>query len=1290
MPEGQIVGRISVKILPDTSDYKEKARKELDRIERQLKVTVGATLDTTALKREALEAVRDISRTNRATDARKIRFFATIGTEGMTAAVRSAARELRERAKAQKIDFKIRDLQVTGKVHLELDQHSADSAERKLRDWADKVSPLKVPVQPEYAHGSGLALSARLQVLTRPRTVPIVPTLDHGAAAKVATALAALSGARVLQRMFERLSDTIRNLDRSVPVIGSLAEAVAGLAGFALTAASNLAALSSSLASIGSLSLLLPGLLGGIAVGLGVTIAALRDFSKVVPQAKAALGGLQDTISQNFWEQAAKPIREMVDGLLPRFTAGVNATATQLGSFFGGLAASLQHALDPALEQMFTDLAASIEVATAGTAAYAQIITVLGRVGTSYLPALAEWFVTLANRFASFLTATEGDGRLKAWIDEGLQSLQDLGSVLSHTGGILAGVARAAEEAGGSSLGMMADTLGRIHAVVDSPGFQAGLTGVFAAAHTAMDNIATTSGPAVKALFTELGQLLTAVLPMVGATIGVALSAVAAALAQPAVTEGVKTLFAGLQVAVAALAPAMAPVGQALGALMEVVAAFAAQLGPLIAAALIPLATAFVQLAPVITPVIELLGGALTEILTTLAPLFLMLVAAVAPLIEQLVGGLAPIVPVIVAALGVMVAAVQPVIAVLLDLLTAVVTPLLPVIAQLAETFLPQVAAAFASVMEAVRPLLEALLGLVEFLMPVLAPAITFVAGLLLGSLVAALNGVAQVFRGVTNIILGLWNVFAGIFTGDWSRVWSGIKQFFSGVWEAIKGVINVALNVGVLGVARKALGVLKGVWQSGWNAVKSVGTSVWNAIRGGVGVLMTALRGYVDDGIAALKSVWSSGWSAIGRLLTAAWEGIKSGVVSGVRSAVSAVRELPGQARRALGSIGSVLIDAGKSLIRGLISGITSMFSSVKNKLGELTSKLTDWKGPAPKDGVLLYDAGKLIIKGLIRGLESEYDNVRQSLNDLTAKIPKNASKGLKDRINKDRTALLKLTAQWEGAGKKLEAARDRLDSLRKEAASYAASIAQKIIDTGDVAKVEDSSFAGLTASLTGAIERAKRFAAALAKLKDLGLGTTALDQIASAGPDAGLAAAESIAAAGKAGVAEINRLQNELAQYANSAGATASSAMYDAGIHMAEGLVKGLSAQQAAIEKQMLKIADAMVAAIKKSLKIHSPSRVFAKLGGFVGQGFAKGIRAERGHVADAVTDLTRTPTSADYSAASTVLSSAVSRGLGGAPSPTGGTTKILNYYAAPGSSLSSTEELFAAAGRARMVGW
>ncbi|MFG2147358.1 hypothetical protein ACGFRG_24705 [Streptomyces sp. NPDC048696] len=1335
MSAGQIIGRVAVKVSPDTRDFRREAERQLNRIEQQLDaLKVSTKIDMSGASREFVEELRKINRRNKQMDARKIRFYTTISTDGMATAVRNAARELQQRANSQKVDFKVNDLKATGKVELELDQQSADRVKHKLKDWANDLSPLKVKVELDIANGTGARISARLQMLTRPRTVPIIPDLDNAAVAKVGAALAALSGARVLNNIFEKLSNTLRNLDKNIPVIGSLALAIAGLAGWGLSAASNLAALSSSLASIGAASLLLPGLFGGMAVGLGVTVAAFKDFNKVLPEVKGALSGLQDAISANFWEQAKKPIQELVDGLLPKFTAGVRQTATELGQFFGAFAKGLQGALDPALNQMFTDLSQSIDIATNGTGAFANIIAVLGKVGTSYLPSLAQWFVDISTRFSDFLNATASDGRLKGWIDEGIQNLQDLGRVLSNLGGIFAGISRAAEAAGGSSLGMMADTLERIHKTVDSEGFQSGLTDVFRSAHEAMNNIATQSGPAVKSLFTELGQLLTEVLPQVGTIIGTALSAIASALAQPEVTNGVKAMFDGIQAAVVALAPAMAPLGQALGALMQVIGAFAAMLGPLVAAALVPLADAFTALAPSIIPIIQLLGGALTGAIQALAPiiaqlvpvvgemlgtafsvlqtilpvvaqLFQQIVTAVAPLVEQLLAGLAPILPVIAQFIAQVLTAITPLVAILIQIVSAVITPLIPMLQSIVEAVLPPLAEAFTRLVEAIQPLLQALLKVVEFLMPVLVPVIQFVIEILAGALVGAINGVAlvlegfvEIFRGVWDAIKGIfeifWGLFEGIFTGNWSTfkqgfvdLWNGITSFLKGIWDVIVGALGVFLNVGILGTAGKVLRAVGALWKAAWGGIRMAGVVIWDTIKGLFSGFGSTLSGLGSSMMSGLGRLFSAGWNAIKDTASSAMSALGRAISTGVTETIKFVKELPGKAKDALSNLGSTLVDAGKSLIRGLISGITSMFGAVKDKLGELTSKLTDWKGPAPKDAVLLYDAGRLIIQGLVKGLESEFPSVKQALNELTEKIPNDASQGLKDRINADRTAMLKLAAQWDAGADRLKAARDKLDKMREEAASYAQRVTDRIIDTGDVTKAKSSSFNGITSALQTAIDKAKRFASALKKLKDMGLGQTAMDQIASAGPDAGLAAAESIAAAGKNGIAEINRLQAELAKYAGQAGATASDAMYANGVHIAEGIVKGLQSQQAAIEKQMLQIADSMVAAIKKSLGIHSPSRVFAELGTYVGRGFAKGIESEADRVAAAVDAITDRPSTADYTTAARAASAAVSSGLS---TTGGGVTRVLNYYAAPNSSLDSQEELFAAASRSRMVGW
>jgi hypothetical protein len=231
------------------------------------------------------------------------------------------------------------------------------------------------------------------------------------------------------------------------------------------------------------------------------------------------------------------------------------------------------------------------------------------------------------------------------------------------------------------------------------------------------------------------------------------------------------------------------------------------------------------------------------------------------------------------------------------------------------------------------------------------------------------------------------------------------------------------------------------------------------------------------------------------------------------------------------------------------------------------------------------------------------------------------------------------------------------------------------------------EGGFTGIVEQLTQARDQAKHFADVLAKLKKLGLNSEMFDQLAQAGPQAGMEAAEAILGAGKAGVDQVNKLEKEIASAADKVGKTASQVMYDNGIHMAEGLVKGLESEADKIEKQMLKIADSMVRAIKKALGIHSPSRVLAKIGSYVGQGFRKGLLGEQSGIMQAVEDSLLIGTTSNSTARN--VASAVGSALGASGAGATSPTKVLNYYAASGSSLGSEEDLFAAANRARM-GW
>ena len=73
-----------------------------------------------------------------------------------------------------------------------------------------------------------------------------------------------------------------------------------------------------------------------------------------------------------------------------------------------------------------------------------------------------------------------------------------------------------------------------------------------------------------------------------------------------------------------------------------------------------------------------------------------------------------------------------------------------------------------------------------------------------------------NVIDGALNIIMGLIKTFSGLLTGDFSKMWEGIKQLFSGAVEAIWGL----LQLGFLG---KIFKVVKGFGDDAFRVIQDM-----------------------------------------------------------------------------------------------------------------------------------------------------------------------------------------------------------------------------------------------------------------------------------------------------------------------------------------------------------------------------------------------------------------------------------------------------------------------------------
>ncbi|MEU8327307.1 hypothetical protein [Micromonospora sp. NPDC048839] len=908
------------------------------------------------------------------------------------------------------------------KITPELDDRARRKVERDIEDLQDKIKDLKAEVKPETSKGAMALVTASLVKLTRDRIVNIFPVVDKGGAAAALAMINALSGARVLTGIFDTFMKSLANLDKAVPLIGSVTLAALGLAGATISAASNMASLAASLASIAPAALLLPGLFAGMALGLGATFVALKDFNAVLPGVKQQLSELADQMSSNFWSAAKAPISDLINNLLPAFSAGMKNVSTEVGQFFGQFATALQGAIGPSLlAQMFGNLTESIEIAKKSTGDLASIIGILGELGASYLPQLAQWFVDIVNKFEGWLAAAEADGRLKGWVDTAIVALGQLWTVLTQTASIFVSVAEAASMGGGATLGTLATGLTAIAQAAKDPVFQGQLAATFAAAHQMMENLANRSGPAVTNMLSTLATTLQSVLPAAGVAIGNLVSGLATALADPAIQQGLILMVEGISRGIASLAPVIQSLSPVFGMLGQIVGTFAAQLGPLIAAVLPTLSAAFMAILPSVQTLVTVLGGALLGVFQSLMPAIQPAIALLAELVPQLVSQLAPVLQLIGQLLGQLLAAIMPLIAPLLQLAMAILTPLIAIVKQVIAEAMGPFMEAINKLVAALQPVIAALTVVVGFLMSILGPAIAFIAGLLIDTLVMAIDGVARVFEGVVGVVLGIWNIFAGIFTGDWDRVWSGIKEVFSSIWNLIVGIVEVALSYMGGTAIKGGLKAIKGLWDDAWLAIKTLFESVWNGIKSFLDNGFTFYKNLFSSGLNFIKSLWDNTWNAIKNVASTVWEWIVAYFRGGIeawknlfRSGIDAaksvwesglnliknvvpqkfgevlsfMKSVPGKIKDAFGAAKNILFEIGKSIIGGLIDGIKNMFGSVQDTLGGLTDKIKDWKGPESLDKVLLVRAGQLVIGGFIKGLESQYDQVRRSLAGLTADL--------------------------------------------------------------------------------------------------------------------------------------------------------------------------------------------------------------------------------------------------------------------------------------------------------------
>lgn len=213
---------------------------------------------------------------------------------------------------------------------------------------------------------------------------------------------------------------------------------------------------------------------------------------------------------------------------------------------------------------------------------------------------------------------------------------------------------------------------------------------------------------------------------------------------------------------------------------------------------------------------------------------------------------------------------------------------------------------------------------------------ITNVAPIIAANLQAAIDtffgfweSVSGIIEGLLTALGGVIDFIVGVFTGDWSLAWEGIKEIFSGIWEALKELVSGAVTF-IQNVVNMAWTAISGATSTIWNGIKALLNTLWNWLKSLASTLFNTIKTSISTAWENVKSKTSEIWEGIKEFVSGLWDTVKTNaetIFNGIKdSIVGAWNTLKEETSKIWNGIKDVI----KGVIDSIITGVEGMVNRV------------------------------------------------------------------------------------------------------------------------------------------------------------------------------------------------------------------------------------------------------------------------------------------------------------------------------------------------------------------------
>lgn len=248
-------------------------------------------------------------------------------------------------------------------------------------------------------------------------------------------------------------------------------------------------------------------------------------------------------------------------------------------------------------------------------------------------------------------------------------------------------------------------------------------------------------------------------------------------------------------------------------------------------------------------------------------------------------------------------------------------------------------------IMQAAENVFGGISKLIQFIMPFILSIIRMVWGNIKG-----------VISGALNVIMGALKIFAGLFTGDFSKMWEGVKQLFKGAIEFVWNLINLLMFGRIIGgiktFIKSAFNSFKSFWDDTLQIFKNLDTSVSNVVSKFLGYLRNAWSGARDNAVNIFTNIKNT--------ISSIWDDIVNGAKALPGKIGNGIKNMAGKAADGVKSLANKLVEGLGKGVNGVIGGV----NWVLNKVGvDEKNQLPKWNVPEYKRGTGNHPGGPAIV---------------------------------------------------------------------------------------------------------------------------------------------------------------------------------------------------------------------------------------------------------------------------------------------------------------------------------------